>query len=777
MKKFFLPWIKEERVDLRRSQLRQRQAVLLALLVLTPLMVMELIRRGVDVNNKRLNELKDSTAQSSPSQKWLQGKADDWTRRTEFLDYLRKKTPEGYIRLNEASKRVEPGVMLLLFSSTGDLLFKTNRLSNGGLDDPLLKNCATGQLKLLPKRGVTRQFFCRDSRNQVFKGVVRPVGVKPANEAPWGQLVYLTPFAPDGSLLKSPDAEVVEGTMRSLVDDLPLMLVLLAALLTFRMVMMLERRRVMVLQRHREHQAGLRIRRSSERLDHMLERLGASDGSRGLAVEDEVTSIIFGVNKQAPLEQEASAPKTDGMEHKLGVVAKRFEQFLESARALALLDSLTDLPNRRYFLVRLEIEAQRAKRSGKPYAVMFVDIDKFKQINDTYGHGVGDAALSTVADNLREWCRREDFVARYGGDEFAVLMDLSGLEDRSESNLKAKAYLFANRLISRFEAPFELGAVSLPIRLSIGITIVQGGDTDFRQAMKRSDVAMYQAKKQFHSRIFVFGEEALREELDDYQLFADLQKALENHELAVFFQPILSTNGGIHTVEALARWTHPTEGDVSPETFLALAERYRLIGPLGEELLHLAVKGFATLLASMNSDLRLAINVTASLLNNPDFALMLLQMLSKQRVLPTQVTLEITETSLFQTDSATEDNLRILRDSGMDLSLDDFGTGYSSLNRLFLVQPNEIKIDKSFVKDLDTDATAMRIVKLITGLATLMKIRVVAEGVETNEIADLLSELGVHHHQGYLYSKARATNDLIASGAKAFERTQKASTS
>lgn len=290
--------------------------------------------------------------------------------------------------------------------------------------------------------------------------------------------------------------------------------------------------------------------------------------------------------------------------------------------------------------------------------------------------------------------------------------------------------------------------------------------------MKRSDIAMYQAKKQFHSRIFVFGEDSIREDLDDYQLFADLQHALANHQLSVYFQPILSTNGGIHTVEALARWTHPTEGEISPETFLALAERYRLIGPLGEELLQLAVKGFATLLASMNSDLRLAINVTASLLNNPNFAAMLLELLSKQRVLPSQVTLEITETSLFQTDDATEANLRILRDSGMDLSLDDFGTGYSSLNRLFLVQPNEIKIDKSFVKDLDTDATAMRIVKLITGLGSLMNIRIVAEGVETAEIADLLTELGIHHHQGYLYSKARATSDLIASGAKAFQLTQ-----
>jgi EAL domain-containing protein (putative c-di-GMP-specific phosphodiesterase class I) len=148
-------------------------------------------------------------------------------------------------------------------------------------------------------------------------------------------------------------------------------------------------------------------------------------------------------------------------------------------------------------------------------------------------------------------------------------------------------------------------------------------------------------------------------------------------------------------------------------------------------------------------------------------------MLRKQKVLPRQVTLEITETSLFQTDDCTQENLRILRDAGMDLSLDDFGTGYSSLNRLFLVQPNEIKIDKSFVKDLNTDATSMRIVKLITGLASLMNIRIVAEGVETKEIADLLTELGIHHHQGFLYSKARATSDLIASGAQAFELTQK----
>jgi diguanylate cyclase (GGDEF)-like protein len=770
---FLQPWIKEERADLRRSRLRQRQAVLIAFLVLTSLMTLELIRRGVEVNNKRLNELQGLKAQASESHQWLQRKADGWARRTETLDYLKKKTPEGYIRLNEASKEVESGVMLQLFSASGEVLFKTNRLSNGGLDDPLLEKCAIGQLKPPLKRGETRQFSCRDSRNQFYKGVLTTVGGKQAGGLPLGMLGYLTPFAPDRALLKSPEVEVLESTLWSLLDDLPLILVFLAALLAFRVVMLLERRRVMLLQRRRERKAGLRIRRSSERLDQMLERLGTSDNSRGLAVEDEVTSIIFGVNKQVPSEEGVSALKPHGIDDKLGEVAQRFEQFLASARALALLDALTDLPNRRYFLVRLEVEAQRAKRSGRPFAIMFVDVDKFKQINDTYGHGVGDAALSTVADNLRAWSRREDFVARYGGDEFAVLMDLSGLEDRSESNLQARAYLFANRLISRFEAPFQLGTVLLPIRLSIGITIVQEDDCDFRQAIRRSDLAMYQAKKQFHSRIYVFGQDAIREELDDYQLFADLQYALKNHQLTVYFQPILSTNGGIHTVEALARWTHPTDGEISPETFLGLAERYRLIGPLGEELLNLAVKGFASLLASMNSDLRLAINVTVSALGNTDFAPMLLELLSKQRVLPSQVTLEITETSLFQTDSATEDNLKILRGAGMDLSLDDFGTGYSSLNRLFLIQPNEIKIDKSFVKDLATDATATRIVKLITGLASLMQIRVVAEGVETRAIADLLTELGIHHHQGYLYSKAREASDLIASGANAFELTQK----
>lgn len=766
---FIQPWIKEERADLRRSRLRQRKAVWMALLVLVPLMTMELIRRGVEVNNERLTKLHGSFGPDAKSQKWLQGKADDWARRPELLDYLRKKTPEGYIRMNEASKKVERGVMLLLFSTSGDLLFKTNRLANGGLDDPRLQSCASGQLKPLPQPGTIRQFPCRDSRNQNFQGALIPVGGNHANEAPWAVLVYLTPFYPVPSFQDSPLAQVLGGTARSLVEDLPLMVVVLAALLTFRVVMMLERRRVMVLQRRRERLVGLRIRRSSERLDHMLERLGTSSNSRGLAVEDEVTAKLFGVYKEMASEEEIPMVKGQAMEYKLGVVARRFEQFLESARALALLDSLTDLPNRRYFLARLEIEAQRARRSGRPFAIMFVDVDKFKQINDTYGHATGDAALTLVADNLRDWSRREDFVARYGGDEFAVLMDLSGLDDKSESNLKAKAYLFANRLIERFDAPFDLGTASLPIRLSVGITIVHGEDANFKQAIQRSDVAMYQAKRQMHSRIFVFGEEANKEDLDDYQLFADLQSALKNHELRVLFQPILSTNGGIHTVEALARWNHPIVGDVPPEKFLSLAERYRLTTALGEELLHLAISGFATLRASMNRELRLAINVTASLLNNPGLGLKLLEMLSKQRVPPNQVTLEITETSLFETDEITEQNLRILREAGLDLSLDDFGTGYSSLNRLFVVQPNEIKIDKSFVMDLDKDPTAMRIVTLIFGLASLMNMRIVAEGVETREIADLLKELGIHHHQGFLYSKARAPHDLIASGARAFE--------
>ncbi|MFQ6537515.1 MULTISPECIES: putative bifunctional diguanylate cyclase/phosphodiesterase [Aphanothece] len=578
--------------------------------------------------------------------------------------------------------------------------------------------------------------------------------------------------APDGRVLALVEPPLPRLDQRSLLPDLAIGSLILAAILGARAIPMLEHRRRRLLHYRAERMASHRIRRTSRKLDLLLEKLGHSDNpSRSQPVEDEVMARLFGssgvsIEGPPPRSRHLSAQ----VEHKMTQVAARYERFLSTARALALFDSLTDLPNRRYFFERLEIESQQSRRRNTSFVIMFIDVDKFKMINDTYGHHVGDAALMAVADRMREISRKEDFIARYGGDEFAMIMDLSAIEDKSEANLKAQAYQFASRLTETLNEPMNIAGMMLPISLSIGITLVDSQEADPAAAIQRSDAAMYQAKKQIESRISVFDISTNPHELDSYKLFADLQTALSRHDLRILYQPIVEVGKGLHAVEALVRWTHPELGEIPPDVLLDIADRYRLTLPLGLELIVLAARGYASIRASLGGEPRLALNISGRLLSHPDMGQTILNLLNSQLVQPERVTLEITEQSVMEMGHTTEQNLEFLRASGMQLSLDDFGTGHSSLMRLITLQPSELKIDKAFVGSLQTDPNAMRVVTLVAGLARRMNLGVVAEGVETREISQLLLGLGITNQQGYYFSKARTSGDLIAGGQRAFQR-------
>ncbi len=552
-------------------------------------------------------------------------------------------------------------------------------------------------------------------------------------------LVLLTPVLAWQLVRRQAEIQKLDSARTELTrevgGDLLVLTGLLGGLLVIRASVMLERRRQMLVQSQLDRVAARRLRQTSQELDAMLQQLGMQPDSfeRG--------EIKFKVNQ----------------------LASRMEWLLQSARSLALLDALTQLPNRRHFIDQILIESARAKRAKKRFAVLFIDVDKFKAINDTYGHATGDRALIAVSQRLKETIRAGDFLSRLGSDEFAVLMDLSAIPHSSEQTLKAHAHLFACRIMAMFEELADLGNVSIGIDVSIGVSVVDPEASDPEAILRQSDLAMDQAKRQQHARVAVFDVATAKGSYDDYQLYADLKDAMRQDGLTMAFQPEVDGDQRLRGVEALARWQHPTRGFMPPDVFIDLAERYRMMRELGEHLFQLSLDGFLELRQALGRpDLRLSTNISPSQLSDPQLQARLLGMLERSGVDPTQVTLEITEVSILERTPTSEANLLALRDAGIELSLDDFGTGYSSLNLINTLQPNEIKIDRSFVLALHSDPYARQIVEVIAGMSTQMPLHLVAEGVEDETTFLALRELGIQYFQGYWFSKPLPVAELVA---------------
>ena len=517
--------------------------------------------------------------------------------------------------------------------------------------------------------------------------------------------------------------------------DLLVLAGLLAVVLLVRAKVMLERRRQNLRELQLEQKSNQRLRQTSRNLDAVLQQLGMPPDSF----------------------------KRSEINLKVNQLASRMEWLLESARSLALLDSLTQLPNRRHFIEQLQIESARSKRSRKRFAVLFIDVDKFKAINDTYGHATGDRALVAVSQRLKDTIRAGDFLSRLGGDEFAILMDLSAIQTFSEQTLKAHAHLFACRIMAMFEELANLGNVSIDIDISIGVNVVDPDSSDPEAILRQSDLAMGQAKSQQHTRVAVFDVATAKGGYDDYQLYADLKDALRHGGLSMAFQPVVDREQRLRGVEALVRWRHPSRGVIGPDVFLDIAERYRMMRELGEHLFELSLDGFLALDGALQQPgLRLSSNLSPSQLSDPQLQARLLGMLERSGLDPKRLTLEITEASILDRSATTEANLQALRAAGIELSLDDFGTGYSSLNLINTLQPNEIKIDRSFVLALHIDPYARQIVEAIASMSGQMPLHLVAEGVEDEATFQALHELGIQYFQGYLFSKPLPVAELAA---------------
>lgn len=456
----------------------------------------------------------------------------------------------------------------------------------------------------------------------------------------------------------------------------------------------------------------------------------------------------------------------------------------DQLRRLAFLDPLTGVANRALFDDRLRHALDRVERvnggsatngtttapaagaTRARLAILFIDVDGFKPVNDSYGHGVGDEVLVGVAQRLSGLLRNTDTLARIGGDEFVLLLeDLGDLAD---------AIKVANRGLAAMARPFEIVGREVTLSCSIGL-VVYPDQGQRGNLLANADAAMYSAKQRGGARFVVFDDQMSVDVAGQVELQEDLRHAPARGQLQLHYQPKIDCDShAIHGVEALLRWDHPTRGRVSPLTFIPIAERFGLIDLLGRWVIDEACRQLAQW-AREGLWLCVSINLSPHQLRQVDTVDCIRAAIRRHGIDADQLVCEITESAAMDVADETQQVLRALAETGVDLSIDDFGTGHSSLARLRLLRPHELKIDRSFVKDLPDSTDARVVVDAVIRLAHALGLRVVAEGVETRAQAELLCELGCDELQGYYFARPMAAAELTgrtlrtSDGAQAVE--------
>jgi len=416
-------------------------------------------------------------------------------------------------------------------------------------------------------------------------------------------------------------------------------------------------------------------------------------------------------------------------------------------------DTLTDLPNRNLFNNRLNQMLDMAKRTKQSVALMFLDLDHFKSVNDSLGHAVGDDLLQAVAKRLVACVRSQDTVARLGGDEFALIQ--VGL------NLPADAYVQANRILSALGEPFEIGSHKLFSGGSIGITVYPGDAQDAEQLQKNADLAMYQAKEEQRNTFRFFDAELNASVQRRLFLEQELRSALNSGQLMVHYQPkIQMRDRKVAGAEALIRWRHPDQGMISPAEFIPVAERTGTISQIGEWTMYEACRQFRDWQAKGHPKMIVAINLSPVQFKDRNIPAMVREILEDTKLDPSCLELEITETAVMRDIANAIEVLKELHDVGVSLSIDDFGTGYSSLSYLRQLPVNRIKIDRSFVSELDQYDAAAAIARAVVMLGKSLNLAVVAEGIENQEQLDYLRDLDCDEAQGHFYSQPLSPKDF-----------------
>jgi diguanylate cyclase len=422
----------------------------------------------------------------------------------------------------------------------------------------------------------------------------------------------------------------------------------------------------------------------------------------------------------------------------------------EALQYRALHDPLTGLPNRTFLGERLEETIRAGEREMKPCAVLLMDLDGFKSVNDTLGHEAGDRLLQQVSERMRSVLRKADTVARYGGDEFAVVP--WGATD------VARAALIAEKILQAVNKPFSIDDQPVDITLSIGIAVFPQHAEDSDALIRRADVAMFAAKRARSGYSVYSADQEGGENGDRVPLIGKLRYAIDQFELLLHYQPIVSPVDGRPTkVEALVRWGHPSHGLLPPDDFIPSAEQTDLIKPLTAWVLNEAL-GQVHAWSKAGIDIGISVNLSARNLLDDELPDAVVQLLRTWQVAPEKLSLEITERTIIALEA--EETLRRLHEIGVLISVDDFGTGYSSLTYLKRLPVREIKIDKSFVVDMATNWDGAAIVKSTIDLGHNLGLTVVAEGVEDEKTVELLREYGCDLVQGFHISRPAAPGPL-----------------
>ena len=417
---------------------------------------------------------------------------------------------------------------------------------------------------------------------------------------------------------------------------------------------------------------------------------------------------------------------------------------------LARHDSLTGLPNRTLFLDRVEQAVARARRQPRQIAVLFLDLDGFKSVNDRFGHAAGDDLLNTVAERLLGCVREGDSVARLGGDEFAVLFEEAGRPEDVQ--------MLSKRLLDALRSEIVIAGHDVVVGTSIGVAIAAAGD-DAAALLRNADMAMYRAKALGKNRYFVYQPSLREENIKRLELIEALRRGIAN-DLVVHYQPVVDLDGErVQGMEALVRWQRGNEL-VAPDAFISAAEESGLIVELGKRVLAQVVADAPLLIAAAGRPLTLSVNMSAHQLREPAF-------LDQVRAVvlalgESQLVLEMTETVVVQEDEESGDALRLLRDAGVLLAIDDFGVGFSSIGYLQHLPVGMIKIDRSFTRDIDSDARAAALVEAILLMGSALDLLVVAEGIERRTQVQRLRGSGCSLGQGFLFGRPQPLADVVA---------------
>lgn len=423
----------------------------------------------------------------------------------------------------------------------------------------------------------------------------------------------------------------------------------------------------------------------------------------------------------------------------------------ERIRNLAFYDVLTKLPNRRLLMDRFNQALASSSFSDKRGALLFIDLDNFKTLNDTLGHDAGDLLLQQVARRLESCIREGDTIARLGGDEFVVM-----LEDLSEFEMEAgkQAEAVGNKIMAMLNQPYLLGKHESHSTPSIGITLFNMNQTSTDEAFKQADIAMYDAKKAGRNTLRFFDQKMQEAISNRANIEHGLRKALELHQFQLYLQCQVDIESRITGAEALIRWTHPEQGVILPYNFISIAEETNLILPIGQWVIETACLQLKKWQQnSLTKDLTLAINVSAKQFHHVDFVKQVQTTVQRHGINPGLLKLELTESMLVDNINQIIATMTTLGGIGIKFSLDDFGTGYSSLHYLKKLPLNQLKIDQSFVRDIATDSSDKAIALTIINMAHSLGLKVIAEGVETDAQWQLLMESGCMDFQGYLFSK------------------------